>query len=69
MTLCVLNYCFTISELIMVQWEEMKAAGFVPQAAKGVEHEARNGIRLCTSHHNLFDKHCYYIRWIPEVVF
>ena len=23
----------------MVQWEEMKGAGFVPQIAKGVEHE------------------------------
>ncbi len=41
MTLCVMNYCFTISELIMVQWEEMKDAGFVPQTAKGVEHEVR----------------------------
>ena len=64
-----MNYCFTISELIMVQWQEMKEAGFLPQAAKGVEHEARNGIRLCTIHHTLFDKHCYYIRWMPEVVF
>ncbi|KIL56191.1 hypothetical protein M378DRAFT_172902 [Amanita muscaria Koide BX008] len=53
----------------MVQWEEMKDAGFVPQTAKGVEHEARNGIRLCTLHHRLFDAHCYYIRWMPEVVF
>ena len=69
MTLCVMNYCFTISELIMVQWEDMKDAGFVPQAAKGVQHEARNSIRLCTLHHRLFDAHCYYIRWMPEVVF
>ena len=53
----------------MVQWAEMKATGFVPQTAKGVEHEARNGIQLCASHHSLFDAHCYYIRWMPEVVF
>jgi len=53
----------------MVQWEEMKDTGFVPQAAKGVEHEARNGIRLCKTHHTLFDTHCYYIRWMPKVVF
>ena len=69
MTLCVMNYYFTISELIMVQWAEMKAAGFVPQMAKSVEHETRNGIQLCASHHSLFDAHCYYIRWMPEVVF
>ena len=69
MTLCVINYCLTISELIMVQWEEMKDTGFVPQTAKGVEHEARNGIQLCTLHHRLFDAHCYYIRWMPEVLF
>ncbi|KAK2461027.1 hypothetical protein APHAL10511_006968 [Amanita phalloides] len=47
-------------------WEEMRDHGFVPAAAKGVEHEARNGIRLCAIHHTLFDKHCYYIRWMPQ---
>ncbi|KAM6491096.1 hypothetical protein JOM56_013335, partial [Amanita muscaria] len=62
-----LDYC--PEELIMVQWAEMKDTGFVPQTAKGVEHEARNGIRLCTLHQRLFDAHCYYIRWMPEVVF
>jgi hypothetical protein len=56
-------------KLSMVQWQEMKDHGFVPAAAKGVEHEARNGIWLCTLHHTLFDKHCYYIWWMPEVFF
>jgi predicted restriction endonuclease len=69
MTLCVMNYGFAMSELVMVQWEEMKDAGFVPQMAKGVEHEVRNGIQLCAQHHRLLDSHCYYIRWMPEVVF
>jgi len=53
----------------MIQWEEMKQLGFVPAQAKSAEHEARNGIRLCTSHHTLSDRLCYYIRWMPEVVF
>ena len=46
----------------------MKDHGFVPATAKGVEHEARNGIRLCKTHHGVFDAHGYYIRWMPEVV-
>jgi predicted restriction endonuclease len=53
----------------MVQWQEMKDRGFVPAAAKGVEHEPRNGIQLCKLHHGLFDAYCYYIRWMPEVFF
>ena len=53
----------------MVQWQTMKEHGFVPEQAKGVEHEARNGVLLCALHHLLFDTFCYYIRWVPEVVF
>ena len=64
-----MNYCSTVSELIMVQWKEMKDAGFVPQTAKGVMHEARNAIRLCLTHHGVFDAYYYYIRWFPEVGF
>ena len=64
-----MNYCFTVSELIIAQWAEMKEAGFVPENAKSVEHEARNGLLLCKNHHGLFDSYSYYIRWIPEVVF
>lgn len=52
----------------MAQWQEMKDYGFVPAAAS-VEHEAQNGIRLCAIHHILFYRHCYYIRWMPEVGF
>ena len=47
----------------------MKDAGFVPQTAKGVMHEARNAIRLCLTHHGVFDAYYYYIRWFPEVGF
>ncbi|KIJ99682.1 hypothetical protein K443DRAFT_101787 [Laccaria amethystina LaAM-08-1] len=65
----VLDYCYIIPKEEDDTWEEMKDAGFVPRTAKGVEHEARNGIQLCTLHHSLFDAHCYYIRWMPEVVF
>jgi HNH endonuclease len=45
----------------------MRRKGFIPQPAKSEEHEARNGITLCSSHHRLFDAYRYYIRWIPEV--
>ena len=47
----------------------MKEAGFVPQNAKSVGSEARNGLLLCKTHHGLFDLYSYYIRWMPEVVF
>ena len=53
----------------MVQWKTMKQHGFVPEQAKSVEHEARNGIQLCVNHYRLFDTYYYYIRWMPEVVF
>jgi len=51
---------------MIVQWAEMKEAGFVPENAKSVENEARNGLLLCKTHHGLFDS---YLRWMPEVVF
>jgi len=35
----------------MVQWQQMKEKGFVPQQAKRVAHEARNGILMCATHH------------------
>ena len=51
----------------MVQWQQMKEEGFVPQQAKSVAHEARNGILMCATHHILFDQFYYYIRWVPDV--
>jgi len=41
--------------------------GFIPAQAKSVEHEARNGMLLCRSHHGLFDSFYFYIRWVPQV--
>ena len=53
----------------MVQWHLMKQLGFVPGSAKGVVHEAQNGIQLCAVHHGQFDAYRYYIHWVPEVFF
>jgi len=61
-----LTYCHIIPRVEDDTWEEMRDYGFVPAAAKGVEHETRNGIRLCLNHQTLFDKLYYYIRWMPE---
>ncbi|KAJ7670521.1 hypothetical protein B0H17DRAFT_1085788, partial [Mycena rosella] len=47
-------------------WEDLRVRGFIPPNAKGVEHEARNGILMCGAHHRLFDKLYFYIRWVPE---
>src|SRR5271170_7960037 len=49
------------------QWEVMRQREFIPAPAKSVQHEARNGILLCPSHHAQFDAYYFYIRWVPEV--
>ena len=41
--------------------------GFVPSFAKSVEHELRNGINLCDTHHSDFDGYRFFIRWVPSV--
>jgi hypothetical protein len=41
--------------------------GFVPSLAKSVEHEPRNGISLCDSHHSDFNAYAFFIRWVPSV--
>ena len=51
----------------MVQWQQMKQQGFVPEQAKSVAHETRNGILMCGTHQLLFDRLYFYIRWVPEV--
>ncbi|KAF8331362.1 uncharacterized protein EI90DRAFT_3145612 [Cantharellus anzutake] len=64
-----LRYCHIIPKVEHDTWQNLKDRGFVPAMAKSVEHEARNGIRLCATHHSLFDAYYFYIRWFPEVVF
>ena len=41
--------------------------GFVPSFAKSVEHEPRNGINLCDTHHSDFDGYRFFIHWVPSV--
>ena len=41
--------------------------GFIPSFAKSVEHEPRNGINLCDTHHSDFDGYRFFIRWVPLV--
>jgi hypothetical protein len=45
----------------------MKEEGFVPEQAKSVAHEARNGVMMCPNHHIQFDQFYFYLRWLPGV--
>lgn len=67
-SLSFLRYC-QCELMTVLQWETMRANGFVPPQAKSVEHEPRNGIQLCKNHHSLFDDFSFFIRWIPTVFF
>ncbi|KAI0293777.1 hypothetical protein BC826DRAFT_368939 [Russula brevipes] len=50
-----------------ILWAFLKTRGFIPPLAKSVEHEPRNGINLCYSHHADFDSYRFFIRWVPSV--
>ncbi|KAJ7654393.1 hypothetical protein DFH06DRAFT_513193 [Mycena polygramma] len=49
------------------KWGRLKYLGFIPQNAKGITHEARNGVSFCLQHRTAFDKFKFYIRWVPRV--
>ncbi|KAF5386029.1 hypothetical protein D9615_002642 [Tricholomella constricta] len=47
------------------RWEFLRAKGLIPSRAKSVVHEPRNGILLCLNHQVGFERHQFYIRWVP----
>ncbi|THU92262.1 hypothetical protein K435DRAFT_213286 [Dendrothele bispora CBS 962.96] len=48
-------------------WEELKGLGWVPQQAKDVVQEPRNGLQLCRNCHGHFDDLSVFVRYVPEV--
>ncbi|KAF8801744.1 hypothetical protein BYT27DRAFT_7173764 [Phlegmacium glaucopus] len=44
----------------------MRSLRYIPQNAKSVLHESRNGILLCPTHRQGFEHHQFYIRWNSE---
>ncbi|KAH8823148.1 hypothetical protein DL96DRAFT_1616802 [Flagelloscypha sp. PMI_526] len=60
-----LDYCHIIPKDEIETWNELKRKGWIPNTAKSVEHESRNGLRLCKNHHATFDRY-FYIRWVKE---
>ncbi|KAJ7642679.1 hypothetical protein DFH06DRAFT_604522 [Mycena polygramma] len=49
------------------KWGRLKYLGFIPQNAKGITHEARNGVSFCLQHRTAFEKFKFYIRWVPRI--
>ncbi|KAJ7670506.1 hypothetical protein B0H17DRAFT_948651 [Mycena rosella] len=62
-----LQHCHIVPKVEPETWEDLRVRGFIPSNAKGVEHEARNGILMCGAHRPFFDNLYFYIRWVPEV--
>ncbi|KAF8817172.1 hypothetical protein BYT27DRAFT_7153801 [Phlegmacium glaucopus] len=44
----------------------MQSLHYIPNYAKSVHHETRNGILMCATHHRAFNHHLFYIQWHSE---
>jgi len=63
----VLQHCHIVPKHEEVRWEFMRRKGLIPAASKSVEHEARNGVIMCSNHHLMFDGYEFYIRWVDTI--
>ncbi|KAF9475021.1 hypothetical protein BDN70DRAFT_996717 [Pholiota conissans] len=63
-----LSQCHIIPEVdkASYSWSDMRDLQYIPRNAKLVRREPRNGITLCLNHAFAFERHLFYIRWIPE---
>ncbi|KAF8960878.1 hypothetical protein BDZ97DRAFT_1831237 [Flammula alnicola] len=63
-----LDYAHIIpqAEREVLTWATLKAKHYIPQAAKSAQHEPRNGLSLCKTHHYLFDEFYFFIRYNPD---
>ncbi|KAF8800391.1 hypothetical protein BYT27DRAFT_7175388 [Phlegmacium glaucopus] len=59
------SICYIIPQHEDETWAGLKKKGYVPRAAKSVEHEPRNGLSMCALHRSYFDRF-FYIRYIPN---
>ncbi|KAH8924262.1 hypothetical protein BT69DRAFT_1261585 [Atractiella rhizophila] len=61
-----LQHAHIIPEAEEHTWDELMDNGYVPPNAKTVIHEPRNGLLLCSTHHQWFDKYKVFIRFLPQ---
>ncbi|KAF8966628.1 hypothetical protein BDZ97DRAFT_1917438 [Flammula alnicola] len=61
-----LKHCHIIPLTEPDTWEFMQSLGYIPNNAKSVSHESRNGILMCPNHCVAFDHYQFYIRWNSE---
>jgi len=61
------DHCHIVPKVETAVWAMLKDQGWIPKAAKGAEHECRNGVIMCKNHHNSFDNFQYFVRFVPEV--
>ncbi|CAA7266670.1 unnamed protein product [Cyclocybe aegerita] len=62
----VLQHCHIIPLADSSTWELMQGLRYIPNNAKSVRHESRNGILMCSNHRAGFESYRFYIRWISE---
>ncbi|EIM91915.1 uncharacterized protein STEHIDRAFT_151270 [Stereum hirsutum FP-91666 SS1] len=49
------------------EWLDLQRRRWIPsQAKEHVEHEPRNGLLMCPTHHKAFDAYEFFIRYMPE---
>ncbi|KAI9462245.1 hypothetical protein HD554DRAFT_2196012 [Boletus coccyginus] len=49
-------------------WTDLKDRNWIPALAKDhPEHEPRNGLLMCATHHQAFDHYSFFIRYFPEI--
>jgi len=62
----VLRHCYIIPRRETSTWQLMRELHYIPNQAKSVEHESRNGILMCPTHNRAFNQLYIYIRWVSE---
>ncbi|KAI0249131.1 hypothetical protein BJV78DRAFT_1378325 [Lactifluus subvellereus] len=63
----VLQHCHIIMDSELEVWTDLKARNWVPSETKGYpRHEPRDGMLMCSNHHNAFDRYLFFIRYSPE---
>ncbi|KAF8967442.1 hypothetical protein BDZ97DRAFT_1656355 [Flammula alnicola] len=62
-----LNCAHIIPKVEEETWADLRQRGYVPNQARSVEHEPRNGLSLCPYHHKGFDGFGYFIRYMPQI--
>jgi len=63
----VLEHCHIIPQSEPHTWRDLKRRNWIPQGAKASpDHDPRDGLLMCPTHHSAFDKHKFFIRFLPS---